>query len=130
MSFVITVPEIMTAAAGNLTEIGSTLGEATATGAGATTSITSAAADDLSIELSNLFGTYGRHFHALRAQAAAFHHELVSLMNGRATAYLDTELASARQGLVNAVNAPALTGASIAGAGFSAAWGRSPAAET
>jgi hypothetical protein len=97
MSFVTAVPDTMTAAAGDLADIGSTLGQATATAAASTTSLVAAAADDVSIEIAKLFGTYSNEFHALSAEAAAFHDELVSLMNGGAAAYLDTEVANARQ---------------------------------
>ena len=114
MSFVITAPEIVTAAAGNLADTGSTLEEATAAAAGPTTSVAAAAADEVSIAFSQLFGTYRRQFQALSAQAAAFHDEFVGLLNSGAAAYLDIEIANAQQSLVNAVNAPAATGASIA----------------
>ena len=114
MSFVVTAPEMVTAAAGDLAGIGSTLGEATATAAGPTTDIAAAAADEVSIAISQLFGTYGQRFQALSTQAAAFQNEFVSLMTGGAAAYLNTEIANAQQSLVNAVNAPAPTGASFA----------------
>jgi hypothetical protein len=94
MSFVIAVPEVMTATAEDLAGIGSTLGQATATAAAPTTSVAAAAADDVSVTISELFGTYGKHFQALSAQAAAFHGELVSSLNGGARAYLDTEFAN------------------------------------
>lgn len=107
MSFVVTAPESVTAAAANLAGIGSALGEATAAAAGPTTGVVAAAADEVSIAISRLFGTYGQEFHAVTAQAAAFHDEFVSLLNGGAAAYLGTEIANAEQGLLNAVNAPA-----------------------
>jgi hypothetical protein len=94
VSFVIAAPEIVTAAAGNLAGIGSTVEEATAAAAVHTTSVAAAAADDVSIAISQLFGTYGRRFQALSAQAAAFHHEFVSLLNGGAAAYCETEVAN------------------------------------
>jgi PE family len=99
MSFVITAPEMVTAAAANLAGIGSTLGEATAAAAGPTTSVAAAAADEVSTALSQLFGTYGHQFQALSARAAAFHTEFVNLMNSGATAYLTTEIANAQQAL-------------------------------
>ena len=86
MSFVIAAPEAVTAAAGNLAGIGSTLGEATAAAAAPTTGVAAAAADEVSIALSEIFGTYGQQFQALSAQASAFHNEFVSLLNGGAAA--------------------------------------------
>lgn len=103
MSFVFAAPELVTDAAGALSAIGSSLGEATATAAGPTTSLATAAADEVSLGISELFGNYGRQFQALSAQATAFHNELVSLLGGSAAAYLNTEIANAQQGLLTGV---------------------------
>jgi hypothetical protein len=117
VSFVVTEPEMVTAAAENLAGIRSSLGEATAAAAAPTTGVTAAAADEVSTAISQLFGTYGREFQAASAQAAAFHDEFVSLLNGGAAAYLSTEIANAEQSLLNA---PVLDGA---GAGAQAVAG-------
>jgi hypothetical protein len=109
VSFVVAAPEIVTAAAENLAGIGSTLGEATSAAAGSTTGVAAAAADEVSLAISRVFGTYGQEFQALSAQAAVFHDEFVSLLNGGAAAYLTTEVANATQTLAAAVNAPAQT---------------------
>jgi PE family len=101
MSFVVAAPETMGAVAGDLAGIGSTLREATAAAAGQTTAITSAAADDVSLALSELFGAYGQQFQMLSAEAAAFHNEFVSVLNGGAAAYLSTEIA-AQQAMTSA----------------------------
>jgi PE family len=93
MSFVVAAPETVGAVAGDLAGIGSTLREATAAAAGQTTAITSAAADDVSLAASELFGAYGQQFQMLSAEAAAFHNEFVSLLNAGAAAYLSTEIA-------------------------------------
>ncbi|HTY29927.1 PE family protein [Mycobacterium sp.] len=95
MPFLVATPEMLTAAAGNVAGIGSALNEATSAAAGSTTSITAAAADEVSTAISRLFGLYGQQFHAVSAQAAAFHSEFLSLLKGGATAYLDTEMANA-----------------------------------
>ncbi|OBG30667.1 hypothetical protein A5672_00310 [Mycobacterium alsense] len=97
MSFVLAAPETVAAAASNLAGIGSTLHEATAAAAGQTTAITSAAADDVSLALSELFGSYGQQFQALSAEAAAFHSEFVRLLNNGAAAYLGAEMINAQQ---------------------------------
>jgi PE family len=115
MSFVIAAPEAVTAAAGNLAGIGSTLGEATAAAAAPTTGVAAAAADEVSIALSEIFGTYGQQFQALSAQASAFHNEFVSLLNGGAAAYLSAEAANAGQTLANATSTPAAGATSAAG---------------
>jgi hypothetical protein len=100
VSFVMTAPEMVTDAAGNLAGIGSGLQEATAAAAGRTTGVAAAAADEVSVAISELFGTYGREFQALSAEAAAFHDEFVSLLNGGAAAYVSTEIANAQQGML------------------------------
>ncbi|ORW31695.1 hypothetical protein AWB91_15610 [Mycobacterium paraense] len=101
MSFVITEPELVTAAAERLSGIGTNLVEATAAAAAPTTGVTAAASDEVSIAVSEVFGRFGREFQALGAQAVAFQDEFVGLLNGGAAAYLSTELANAQQGLLS-----------------------------
>jgi PE family len=100
VSFVVAEPETLTAVAGDLAGIGSTLQQATTAAAAPTTGVATAAADEVSIAVSQLFGNYGREFQALSAQAAEFHAEFVSLLNGGAAAYLSAEIANAEQNLV------------------------------
>jgi hypothetical protein len=90
----------MGAVAGDLAGIGSTLREATAAAAGQTTAITSAAADDVSLAISDLFGAYGQQFQMMSAHAAAFHNEFMSVLSGGAAAYLSTEIANAQQAMI------------------------------
>jgi len=106
MSFVIS-PDLVTAAAENLAAIRSSLGEAAAAAAAPTSSLAAAGADEVSAAIAKMFGTYGREFQALEAQATAFHAEFVSLLNGSGAAYLATELANAQQGLQSAVTSSA-----------------------
>ena len=107
VSFVVMAPEMLTAVAGNLAGIGSTLEQATTAAAGPTTGIATAAADEVSVAVSQLFGTYGREFQAVSTEAAEFHAEFVRLLNDGTAAYLSAEIANAEQNLVNAVKAPA-----------------------
>lgn len=128
MSFVVTAPEVITAAAENLAGIRSNLGEATAAAAAPTTGVTAAAADEVSAAISRVFGAYGRQFQAATAQAAVFHDEFVSLLNGGAAAYVSTELANAEQGLTNAINAPLLAPAAAAtGGAYGQLWANTSA---
>src|SRR5690242_7857741 len=106
MSFVVTAPELVEAAAQDLSGIRSELSEATAAATAPTTGIEAAGADEISAAIANLFRGYGQEFHALSAQAAAFHEEFVNLLNGGASAYLGTEAANAVQTL-GSLNAPA-----------------------
>lgn len=111
MSFLLTAPEAVTDAAGDIAGIGSTLTQARAAALGPTTSLVAAAADEVSIALSQLFGSYGHQFQALSAEAATFHDEFVRLLNSGAAAYLNTETTNARNALAAAVNPPPPTAA-------------------
>jgi hypothetical protein len=101
------VPDIVAAASGNLQNIGSALRGANAAAAAQTTAIAAPAADEVSAAITALFGTHAQEFQVLSAKAAVFHNEFVSLLNGGAAQYLNTEVANAEQTLVNAVNTPA-----------------------
>jgi hypothetical protein len=107
MSFVTIAPEFVGQAAADLEGIGSELSEANAAAAAATTGVIAPGADEVSLAITALFGTHARQYQALSAQAAAFHSEFVSLLNAGAGSYVSTEVANARQSLLNAVNAPA-----------------------
>ncbi|CAM4065545.1 PE family protein [Mycobacterium basiliense] len=107
MSFVSTVPDMVTAAAGDLAGIRSALGEATAAAAIPTTEVAAAAADEISLAVSRLFGSFAQDFQLVSAQAAAFHAEFVALLNTGAGAYVSAELVNAQQTLINLINAPA-----------------------
>jgi hypothetical protein len=110
MSFLVAEPELVTAAAGNLADIGATIEGAHAAAAARTTAITAAAADDVSLAIAQTFGTYGQQFHTLSADAAAFHSEFVTLLNGGAGAYLSAELANAELSGSAAASTPILGG--------------------
>jgi PE family len=114
MSFVTAVPEFVTAAAGDLAGIGSTLAEANAAAALPTTGVVAAAADEISTGIAAMFGTYAQQYQALSAQAASFQNEFVSLLNGGAAAYMSTEVANAEQTLLGAISGPMSTGTSFA----------------
>ncbi|MCV7075208.1 PE family protein [Mycobacterium szulgai] len=101
MSYVVTTPELVTTAAGNLAAIGSAVEDAAWAAAGSTTGVAPAAADEVSLAISRLFGSFGNEFQAVSAQAAAFHGEFVRLLNGGAAAYLSAEIANAEQNLLS-----------------------------
>jgi hypothetical protein len=107
MSFVVTAPELVEAAAQDLSGIRSELGEATAAATAPTTSIVAAGEDEISAAIATLFRGYGQEFHALSAHAAAFHEEFVNLLNSGSNAYVATEAANAQQTLLGSINAPA-----------------------
>ena len=94
MSFVITAPETLTAAASDLDNLGSMISEAHAAAANPTTGLLPAAADEVSTEIAALFGAHAQEFHAVSAQAAAFHAEFVQALKGGAGSYAATEAAN------------------------------------
>ncbi|OIN81602.1 PE family protein [Mycobacterium malmoense] len=108
MSFVITTPEIVASAAGNLAGIGTTLGQAIAVASGPTTDVAAGAADEVSTAVSRLFSAYGQQFQAFGARAAAFHDDFVRLLNGSVSAYLGAESAN---------TAASILGGSVLGGG-------------
>ena len=105
MSFVIAAPGLVQDAAEDLTGIGSSLADATASASGPTTAIAAAAQDEVSVAIASLFGKFGQEFHALGAQAQAFHAQFVGSLNSGAAAYVGAEEANA-QNLLDAVAAP------------------------
>ena len=113
MSFLITTPETLNAAAADLNGLGSMIDEAHAAAAAPTTGLLPAAADEISTAIAKLFGAHAQQFHAASAQAAAFHAEFVQALKGGAGAYAASEAANAsplravEQDLVNVVKAPA-----------------------
>jgi hypothetical protein len=107
-------PGVMTAAATHLANIGATVSDANAAAAALTTELVPAAEDEVSAAIAGLFGISARSFHALAAQAAAFHDRFVRAVNASAGSYLAAESANAaalfqtaQQDLLGAVNAPA-----------------------
>ena len=106
MSFLIAAPEFVSAAASDLTKIGSTINAANAAAAFPTLAVLPAGADEVSASIAALFGAHANAYQALSAQAAAFHSQFVQLMNGGAASYASTEAANAEQTMLNAVNKP------------------------
>lgn len=102
MPYVITMPDVVQGAAQDLAGIRASLTEAAAT-AGPTTGIAASAADEVSVAIASLFGSAGRQFQALNAQAQAFHAEFESLLGAGAAAYVSAEATNAGQVLGNAV---------------------------
>ncbi|WP_068177529.1 PE family protein [Mycobacterium sp. UM_CSW] len=106
MSFLSVVPDIVSAAAGDLEGIGLVLDSASAVAAGPTTVIAPAAQDELSIAIAGLFGDVGQEFQALSAESRAFYDRFVGALTTTAGMYVGTEAANAQQTLLNAVNGP------------------------
>ena len=95
MSSVIAAPELITNAATDLANIGSTISEANAAAATQTTGVLAAAEDEVSAAIAGLFSGHGQRFQALSAQAAAFHAQFVQSLSGAGSSYALAEAANA-----------------------------------
>jgi len=90
-SYVITAPSALAVASGDLAGIGDAIKVASATAAPATTGITTAAEDEVSVAVAKVFGSYAEEFHALTAQTTLFHSNLVGTLNAAAASYAANE---------------------------------------
>jgi PE family len=116
MSFVFTVPDVVSTAATDLASIGSTLTQANSAAAAQTTEVLAAGADEVSAAVAAFFGSHAHGYQAVSAQAAAFHQQFVQALNAGAGAYASAEAANAaaaanpwqmvQQDLLNAINTP------------------------
>jgi PE-PPE domain/PE family len=111
MAYVVTQPQVMAAAAADVAAIGTTINEANAAAARATTGLTAAAADEVSTAIATLFNAYAQEGQALIGQAAALHNGFAQALAAAGTAYSNAEAASLA----------ALTGSSTTGMAKSAA---------
>ncbi|MEK1233204.1 PE family protein, partial [Mycobacterium ulcerans] len=125
MSFVSVTPEMVVAAALDLSGINSAIAQANSVAAAATTTVLPVAADEVSAAIAALFGTHAQQYQAISAELAAFHDRFVQSLNTGAGAYLRAEAANAEQGLLGLVNAPtqALFGRPLIGDGANGAPG-------
>lgn len=95
MSFVVTQPEILAAAAGNLQGIGSAVSAESAAAYAPTTGVTPAAADEVSALTAARFVAHAQLYQAMSAQATAIHDIFVTTLAASADSYADTETANA-----------------------------------
>ncbi|MDT5140324.1 MAG: hypothetical protein QOD58_4586 [Mycobacterium sp.] len=109
MSYLVAVPEFLSAAARDLTGIGSALGAANAAASLPTTAIVAAAQDEVSAALAGLFAGHAREYQALSAQVEAFHQQFVQLLTSGAGAYAAAEVGNVnpmQQAALDLINAP------------------------
>ncbi|MGB9302334.1 MAG: PE family protein [Mycobacterium sp.] len=95
MSFVSTQPEALTAAAGALQGIGSSMSAQNAAAAAPTTGVVPAAADEVSALTAAQFAAHAQMYQAVSAQAAAIHEMFVNTLGTSAGSYAATEAANA-----------------------------------
>ncbi len=120
MSFVLISPEVVSAAAGDLANVGSTISAANKAAAAATTQVLAAGADEVSARIAALFGMYGLEYQAISAQVAAYHQQFVQTLRTGAASYMLAEATNVEQNLLNLINAPTQTllGRPLIGDGF------------
>jgi hypothetical protein len=87
VSYVIAVPEMMTATATDLATIDSDLSAAHSAAAQATLALTPAAADEVSVGIARLFSQHAQGYQALATKAAAFHEQLIQNLKASAVSY-------------------------------------------
>ncbi len=116
MSYVIATPDFLTAAAGDLAALGSTVTAAGAAAAHSTTSLLAAAEDEVSTAVATLFSAFGREYQAVAKQTSQYQERLMLRLAATANAYQATELANATQTQAMP-NAAAATRITVPGAG-------------
>ncbi len=94
MSFVVTQPETLAVAAGNLQEIGSAVSAQSAAALAPTTGVAPAAADEVSALAAARFVAHAEMYQAMSAQAAAIHDMFVTTLAAGAGSYATTEAAN------------------------------------
>jgi hypothetical protein len=111
MSYVTTAPAALSAAATQLEGVGTSFATESAGAAGATTAISPAAADEVSILQSGVFSSYGQLYQTVSAQAQAIHQQFVNALQQSSGSYQETEAANQAGAAANS-----LSGASSAAA--------------
>ncbi|MHA7653304.1 PE family protein [Mycobacterium sp. ML4] len=104
MSFVVAQPQVMAAAATELSGIGAAIGEAAATAAAPTTGLLTAAADEVSQAIANLFGAYGQEFQSISAQVGGLYQGLVQNLSAATNYYANADAIN-RAALLDSVTA-------------------------
>ena len=94
MTFVTTQPVALTAAAGNLADIGSAISTSNAAEAAPTTGLAPAAADEVSALTAAAFAAHGALYQEVSAQAEAIHKMFVATLHASAGSYAATEAAN------------------------------------
>ncbi|MEK1279196.1 PE family protein, partial [Mycobacterium ulcerans] len=125
MAFVFATPELVSAAAQDVANIGTSLGAANAAVAAPTTSVLAAGGDEVSHAIATMLRNHGAQYQALSAQGAQVHQRIVQLLNSASGAYASAEAANAsplqtlESTVLDAVNTPtqALFGRPLIGNG-------------
>jgi PE family len=95
MTFVITQPALLTAAANQLQGIGSTITAQNAAAAAPTLGVVPAAADEVSGLTATQFAAHAALYQQVSAQAAAIHDFFVQILHASGASYAGTEAVNA-----------------------------------
>ncbi|MBY0442319.1 MAG: PE family protein [Mycobacteriaceae bacterium] len=95
MSFVLTQPEALSAAAATLQGVGSAMSAQNAAAAAPTTGVVPAAADEVSALTAAQFAVHAQMYQEVSAQAAAIHEMFCTTLAASAGSYAATEAANA-----------------------------------
>src|ERR1700761_6838761 len=105
MSYLVTSPDALASTATQVERIGSALRAAGANAAAPTTGLASAAEDEVSAAIAELFGAVGRDYQAVLTQAEAFHGQFTQALAAAGAEYAQAETAGAAL-LGQTANAP------------------------
>lgn len=94
MSFVITRPELLTAAAGNLATIGASMSAQNEAVAPPTTGVTAPAADQVSTLVATQFAAHGLAYQTVASMATQIHEAFVTALASGGTSYAVVEAAN------------------------------------
>jgi hypothetical protein len=104
MSYVTTAPAAISAAATQLEGVGTSFATESAGAASATTAISPAAADEVSILQSGVFSSYGQLYQTVSAQAQAIHQQFVNALQQSSGSYQETEAANQAGAAANSLS--------------------------
>jgi hypothetical protein len=117
MSYVTTAPAAIAAAATQLEGVGTSFETESAGAAGATTAISPAAADEVSILQSSVFSSYGQLYQTVSAQAQAIHQQFVNALQQSSGSYQETEAANQAGAAANSLSGASSAASSAASDG-------------
>ncbi|WP_216638825.1 PE family protein, partial [Mycobacterium asiaticum] len=86
-SYVFAMPQDFATAASTLGRLGSSIQSANAAAAGSTTQVAAAALDEVSAEISALFGNFGHEYQVLSSRLALFHNQFAQTLSGAGSVY-------------------------------------------
>lgn len=95
MSGLVAAPGLISTAATDLANIGSTLSAANSAAADSTATVPAAAADQVSAAVAQLLSAHGQEYQALAAQVEAFHQQFTQNLQAGTGAYTTAEATNA-----------------------------------